>query len=260
VILRRVIEHVKFQNWTAVALDFVIVVVGVFIGIQVSNWNDVRGERAMERLYLERLLADAQANERELECHLDRHRRLAGIFENFNASLVDNAAVENEEDLFRAMCRWFIQPVPNLQEATYDELVAAGGLSILKDHEIRRLIAEEKAAHEESARLDITIPALQRAVAPLDGYREWYISKENLSREGGVTARDRPFSRTDCRFDIDAMRADPRMPSIVAQLYRNETNYWGFRLIELEAVRAVKTRLETLLHLPPGGPPKASAP
>ena len=29
-LLRRVIEHVKAQNWTAVALDFVIVVVGVF--------------------------------------------------------------------------------------------------------------------------------------------------------------------------------------------------------------------------------------
>lgn len=39
---RRVIEHVKNQNWTAVALDFVIVVAGVFIGIQVSNWNDAR--------------------------------------------------------------------------------------------------------------------------------------------------------------------------------------------------------------------------
>lgn len=41
-LLRRVIEHVKAQNWTAVALDFVIVVVGVFISIQVANWNDAR--------------------------------------------------------------------------------------------------------------------------------------------------------------------------------------------------------------------------
>ena len=40
-LLRRVIEHVKSQNWTAIALDFVIVVVGVFIGIQVSNWNEL---------------------------------------------------------------------------------------------------------------------------------------------------------------------------------------------------------------------------
>jgi len=43
-LLRRVIEHVKAQNWTAVGLDFVIVVVGVFIGIQVSNWNAQRAE------------------------------------------------------------------------------------------------------------------------------------------------------------------------------------------------------------------------
>ena len=41
-LLRRITEHVKAQNWTAVALDFFIVIVGVFIGIQVANWNDVR--------------------------------------------------------------------------------------------------------------------------------------------------------------------------------------------------------------------------
>ena len=38
-LLGRVIAHVKAQNWTAVALDFLIVVMGVFIGLQVSNWN-----------------------------------------------------------------------------------------------------------------------------------------------------------------------------------------------------------------------------
>ena len=60
-ILRRVAEHVKAQNWFAVAIDFVIVVVGVFIGIQVSNWNEaawrprkggalpVRADRRLER-------------------------------------------------------------------------------------------------------------------------------------------------------------------------------------------------------------------
>jgi hypothetical protein len=41
-ILRRITEHVKTQNWFAVGLDFVIVVVGVFIGIQVANWNAMR--------------------------------------------------------------------------------------------------------------------------------------------------------------------------------------------------------------------------
>ncbi len=59
-LVRRVIEHVKHQNWTAVALDFVIVVVGVFIGIQVSNWNAARGARAKEYGYLLRLHEDLE--------------------------------------------------------------------------------------------------------------------------------------------------------------------------------------------------------
>ncbi len=36
-LLRRVIAHVRNQEWTAVAIDFVIVVIGVFVGIQVAN-------------------------------------------------------------------------------------------------------------------------------------------------------------------------------------------------------------------------------
>jgi hypothetical protein len=41
-LLRRVIEHVKTQNWTAVALDFVIVVAGILIAFQITNWNEAR--------------------------------------------------------------------------------------------------------------------------------------------------------------------------------------------------------------------------
>lgn len=44
-LFRRVAEHVKDQNWTAVGIDLCIVVVGVFIGIQVANWNDTRKAR-----------------------------------------------------------------------------------------------------------------------------------------------------------------------------------------------------------------------
>ena len=47
-LLHRVINHVRAQHWTAVLLDFVIVVVGVFIGLQVDNWNQFAGNRRAE--------------------------------------------------------------------------------------------------------------------------------------------------------------------------------------------------------------------
>ncbi|MEO1250924.1 MAG: hypothetical protein AAFW81_01100 [Pseudomonadota bacterium] len=68
-LLRRMIEHVKTQNWTAVGLDFVIVVVGVFIGIQVSNWNDARANRGIVAAHLSEIAED-------LRTHLDFHDKL----------------------------------------------------------------------------------------------------------------------------------------------------------------------------------------
>lgn len=57
-LLRRVTQHVKDQNWFAVGIDFVIVVVGVFIGIQVANWNDARTNEYREAEILETIYAE----------------------------------------------------------------------------------------------------------------------------------------------------------------------------------------------------------
>lgn len=70
-ILRRITEHVRAQNWFAVGLDFLIVVIGVFIGIQVANWNEVRQQRIDERDILERMSVEIESlievQQRELE-------------------------------------------------------------------------------------------------------------------------------------------------------------------------------------------------
>ncbi len=59
-LLRRVIEHVKAQNWTAVGLDFVIVVVGVLMAFQIAEWNENRNAKALRSTALDRLLAESE--------------------------------------------------------------------------------------------------------------------------------------------------------------------------------------------------------
>ena len=61
-ILRRVIQHVKKLEWTAIWIDLVIVVVGVFIGIQVANWNEDRASRNAETRHLEEIAEDLRAD------------------------------------------------------------------------------------------------------------------------------------------------------------------------------------------------------
>jgi hypothetical protein len=59
-LLRSVSQHIKDQNWFAVLIDFLIVVVGVFIGIQVANWNVELGQKHEEQILLMRLLQDTE--------------------------------------------------------------------------------------------------------------------------------------------------------------------------------------------------------
>ena len=58
-LLRRVTQHVKEQNWTAVALDFVIVVIGVMVGLQFSNWNETRADEAAYKRAIDRLAEES---------------------------------------------------------------------------------------------------------------------------------------------------------------------------------------------------------
>jgi len=61
-ILRRITAHLKDQNWFAVYLDLTIVVVGVFIGIQVSNWNERLTDNQKYSKALERLTTEVETN------------------------------------------------------------------------------------------------------------------------------------------------------------------------------------------------------
>lgn len=53
-ILRRITHRMSGQNWTAIAIEFVLVVLGVFLGIVAANWNEERLEkRETERLLVQ---------------------------------------------------------------------------------------------------------------------------------------------------------------------------------------------------------------
>lgn len=56
--LRRVVEHIKHQHWTAIVIDLAIVVLGVFIGMQASNWNQERSNDQQSAIFTARLKAD----------------------------------------------------------------------------------------------------------------------------------------------------------------------------------------------------------
>lgn len=61
-ILRRIASALRRQDEFAVAIEFVIVVVGIFVGLEVSNWNEERKLAAQERSYLVQMREEAADN------------------------------------------------------------------------------------------------------------------------------------------------------------------------------------------------------
>jgi hypothetical protein len=138
-ILRRVIEHVKHQNWTAVALDFIIVVVGVFIGIQLGNWNEERQNHEIGADYIFRLETDLGyeiANWRHLTDYYKNTRRhaVAALDAFDNSNQLDSAFLV---DLYQASQQWNV----TVLRGAYDELISTGRIVYIEPDDIRRLLA-----------------------------------------------------------------------------------------------------------------------
>ena len=59
-LLRRFSQHLKAQNWLAVFLDLIIVVSGIFIALQVTNYSKELEEKAVLKEKLATLLVEGQ--------------------------------------------------------------------------------------------------------------------------------------------------------------------------------------------------------
>jgi len=168
VLLRSVMEHVKTQNWFAVGIDFIIVVVGVFIGIQVSNWNDLRAERRSEAQYLAALeqdmtesIAEIDDVVRQMQAH-DEARQLL-----FEYSLGEHQELE-PVDISRLIHHgiWSFASL-ELRVTTFDTLRSSGSLGILTDDELV-IALQDLAALIEEAEFEeaFEIHALERFTDP----------------------------------------------------------------------------------------------
>ena len=140
--VRKISKHLQKQDWAAIAIDFVIVVVGVYLGIQVDNWDEARADRERARVFSERLQSD-------LETDIGR----AGMRKAFMGEVFEygTAALAWAEDDARPRGDWPVllaffqasQVAPYRQvNATFEEMRSAGELSLIGDPELRGKLAE----------------------------------------------------------------------------------------------------------------------
>jgi hypothetical protein len=133
-ILRRITQHVKDQNWFAVGLDFFIVVAGILIALQITNWSEEHENRASERQIIDRLYADFEALSSDTQGNIDFMMSIVdGIkaFEQIISNYPENADIQRITDFYQTS---FYMPRYAGQSDTYEQLVASGDMSLLSNH------------------------------------------------------------------------------------------------------------------------------
>ncbi|MEL6857118.1 MAG: DUF6090 family protein [Pseudomonadota bacterium] len=255
-LLRRITTHVKEQNWFAVGVDFIIVVIGVFIGIQVANWNDTRTNEYRETEILGTIYNELKEDRIELQIGRD-----AAIVTISSASYVLKAAgVDVDEELVLPTSRMLdtattsdaiLVPVaisfsedqkqrlwssivvgyyPTINATSIEALIGAGSLDMITDETIR----ENLQGYRNNA------VALRGSQA--DTIKAFRTIAVRAGQERGYS----PFSRTADQDFIERVKDDDELLAVIA----TQREYAALHLALIEstdnAASQLLAQIETL--------------
>ena len=155
-LLRRLMAHVRGENWFAVALDLLVVVVGLFIGLQIDTWWEGQKEARVESVYLMEIQEDFEAN----RSSLDEEIRVAEQTISDMITLHAQSSLPEPSLSFSELNARFtsINNMPTFVLATraYDNLTGSGDLKLLRNRPLKNALAEYYAAAELTAVVQAT--------------------------------------------------------------------------------------------------------
>ncbi|MCY7339661.1 MAG: hypothetical protein LH465_06890 [Sphingomonas bacterium] len=210
-IVRRLVENLRAQQWLAVVIDLAIVILGVFVGIEVANWNERRQDRQEERRYYQQIIGDLDSDMATLATARERSFINDQSAEFVLSSLADETIVRRQPGRFAmSIVRAGFLYLPQPSRQTYDELISTGNLRLLRAPEMKVAISRYYALFADNRQWDAMVRDQQ---------------SQYWSEIAGIVPR--PALRSAIRFvepslsgpDVSRMvtkaRSRPRLPDLV---------------------------------------------
>jgi hypothetical protein len=199
-LLRRVIAHVRKQEWTAVALDFLIVVAGILLAFQITAWSEVRADRLAEQRFLVQLHTDIERAEATAQVALDRRLERAGQMLEAAGTLLDpTQAPALSETQCQSIMSSSIFAVPIGRLGSFEELVASGRIAIIRDEALRTQLLALREIADAANRM---IPVLEGTATGL------LVTYPDVIEGDAFFSEDLGEVRLGVRCDVAAMRAN----------------------------------------------------
>jgi len=241
-LLRRITKHVRDQNWFAVVLDFLVVVVGIFVGLQVDNWNEDRKSRAEERNYLQRLSEDAVGSMESGEFFRNfivRSADRAGVV----LHALDTCSLDPESRIDFASGLYHLGKLfpPYLISGTIDELRSTGKLAILQSTDLRDRLNTTIREYERFSM--VFNDARERTLPHIEYVDSVVIYRINDPQIGGV---DLTWDEID--VDFNRLCNDPRFYSAVASVRNYSYDVAAWHDETVAAISRLRSAIETELE------------
>jgi hypothetical protein len=136
---RRLREH----DWFAAAIEVLIVIVGILVALQVSNWNADRQERSLAHAYALRLHAELQSDLRNVALTRGFWQKVADY--QAAASTHAETGVLAGGSAWKTLLAYYqssqLRPL-ELEDTTFTELRYAGELRLLSDGTLSKGLAD----------------------------------------------------------------------------------------------------------------------
>jgi hypothetical protein len=162
-LLRRFRDHVKTHNWFAVGIDLLIVMLGVFLGTQVSNWNSDRLARQTGAAYRDRIARDVHNNQADMEARSGYFSQVRAFGLQVLDDLDGRTRLPDAQFLIAAYQATQIYPRP-MNRAAYDEVLSTGALDTVGDPQTREKITNYYLGVETSEATFRSVPQYREIV------------------------------------------------------------------------------------------------
>ncbi len=143
-ILRRFMQHLKEQNWFAVGLDIIVVIVGIFLGMQVQQWYEGRQNLEKEAEILSLLLNESTQRIQYFEDQIAFvDTKIASQEASIQALINGKLADDMTNDDFSegvSTTRILISPTP--PESIYKSIIATGEIRLLRNKGLVQALGE----------------------------------------------------------------------------------------------------------------------
>jgi hypothetical protein len=237
-IARRITQAIAKQNWSAALVELLIVVIGIFLGLQVSSWYDGRVEADLETAILDRLKVDFEDIRGEIDEAIEFHRNNIDGLDKLQVALDSGTTSEGN----KAAVLYSLRNVLNVdtgggESATYQEVLASGRLRLLHNNDLVSALSEYQERFDNSGRLFSEFRQMQLQYEK-DFHQHIYFDRPRRVASRGFLPPD------VSSFDLEAMRHDSDFRLALSRLTAFQIYFQIWHWQTQQAATAVLKELE----------------